>query len=193
MPEKRKKNPRRNYSWGCSLHNPNFQNEAKREAIDLKLIFYSHGNETHLPNKGFALSWFIASIWKWEFLELGNGLLNSFSDIAIWKACSFKIKGICRTSNSLTNAVFLHLNSSISLGERSHLSNHVVQKSHETSLTWHFRFKFPTPPRQRRHSPLLWVQMMVKCPGFAWGGRCWMFLAGSFTSSSRNAAPAPLD
>ena len=114
--KKEKKNPRRNGWWGCSLHNPIsdlplkplFQNEAKREAIDLKLIFYSHGNETHLPNKVFALmiSWFIASIWKWEFLELGNGLLNSFSDIAIWKACSFKIKGICRTSNSLTNAVF---------------------------------------------------------------------------------------
>ena len=103
--------------------------------------------------------------------------------------CSFKIKGICPTSNSLTNA----LNPSISLGERSHLSNQVVQKSHETSLTWHFRFKFPTPRGQRRHSPLLWVQMMVKCPGFAWGGRCRIFLPGSITSSSRKAAPAPLD
>ena len=153
--------------------------------LSAKLIFYSHGNETHLPNKGFALSWFIASIWKWEFLELGNGLLDSFSDIAIWNACSFRIKGICRTSNSLTNAVFLPLKPSISLGERSHLSNHVVQKSHETSLTWHFRYKFLTPPRQRRHSPLLWVQMMVKCPGFAWDGRCWIFPAGS--SQGRHA------
>ena len=35
---------------------PLFQNEAKHEAIDMKLIFYSHGNETHFPNKGFALS-----------------------------------------------------------------------------------------------------------------------------------------
>ena len=35
---------------------PLFQNEAKQEAIDMKLIFYSQGNETHFPNKGFALS-----------------------------------------------------------------------------------------------------------------------------------------
>ena len=36
---------------------PLFQNEAKQEAIAMmKMIFYSHGNETHFPNKGFALS-----------------------------------------------------------------------------------------------------------------------------------------
>ena len=35
---------------------PWFQNEAKPEAIDMKLIFYSHGNETHFPKKGFALN-----------------------------------------------------------------------------------------------------------------------------------------
>ena len=36
-----------------------------------KWFFYSHANITHFHKNGFALS----LIWKWEFLELGNGLL----------------------------------------------------------------------------------------------------------------------
>ena len=36
---------------------PLFQSEAKCEAIDMKMSFYSHANKTHFPqNKGFALS-----------------------------------------------------------------------------------------------------------------------------------------
>ena len=33
-----------------------FQSEAKCEAIDMKMSFYSHANRTHFHNKGFALS-----------------------------------------------------------------------------------------------------------------------------------------
>ena len=33
-----------------------FQNEAKCEAIDMKMISYSHANKTHFQNTGFALS-----------------------------------------------------------------------------------------------------------------------------------------
>ena len=35
------------------------------------MIFYSHANKTHFHKKDFAL----ASFWKWEVLELGNGPL----------------------------------------------------------------------------------------------------------------------
>ena len=33
-----------------------FQSEARCEAIDMKMKFYSHANETHYRKKGFALS-----------------------------------------------------------------------------------------------------------------------------------------
>jgi len=33
-----------------------FQSEAKCEAIDMKMIFHSHGNKTHFHINGFALS-----------------------------------------------------------------------------------------------------------------------------------------
>ena len=33
-----------------------FQNEAKCEAIDMKMIFNYYANKTHFHNKGFALS-----------------------------------------------------------------------------------------------------------------------------------------
>ena len=35
---------------------PQFQCEAKCETIDMKIIFYSHSNITHLHKKDFALS-----------------------------------------------------------------------------------------------------------------------------------------
>ena len=35
---------------------PLFQNEAKCEAIDMKMSYYSHVNKTHFHKKGFALS-----------------------------------------------------------------------------------------------------------------------------------------
>ena len=51
---------------------PLFQSEAKCEAIDIKMIFHSHANKTHFPkNKVLHFAW---PVWKWEFLELGNGL-----------------------------------------------------------------------------------------------------------------------
>ena len=33
---------------------PLFQSEAKCEAIDMNMIFYSHANRTHFHKKGFA-------------------------------------------------------------------------------------------------------------------------------------------
>ena len=50
---------------------PLFQSEAKCEAIDMKMSFYSHANKTHFHKKSFPLS--LSSFWKWEFLELRNG------------------------------------------------------------------------------------------------------------------------
>lgn len=50
-----------------SCHKPLFQREAKCKAIDMKLIFYTHPNKTHLHKKGFALSFILMSIletWK---------------------------------------------------------------------------------------------------------------------------------
>ena len=35
---------------------PLFQSNAKWEAIDMKMGFYSHANKTHFHEKGFALS-----------------------------------------------------------------------------------------------------------------------------------------
>ena len=35
---------------------PLFQSEAKYEAIDMEIIFFSHANKTRLHNEGFALS-----------------------------------------------------------------------------------------------------------------------------------------
>ena len=47
-----------------SCPKPLFQTEAKCEAIDMKIIVYSHANETHFhSSKVFHL----ASFWKWEF------------------------------------------------------------------------------------------------------------------------------
>ena len=37
---------------------PLFQNVAKREATDMKMIFYSHANKTHFHKKGIAFAWF---------------------------------------------------------------------------------------------------------------------------------------
>ena len=39
-----------------SSKNSHFQNEAKCEAIDMKMIFNYYANKTHFHNKGFALS-----------------------------------------------------------------------------------------------------------------------------------------
>ena len=33
-----------------------FQSEAKCEAIDMKMIFYSHANKTYFHHRGFAVS-----------------------------------------------------------------------------------------------------------------------------------------
>ena len=58
----------------ASSKKSHFQNEAKCEAIDMKMIFNYYANKTHFHNKGFALS----LVLKVRFLELGNGLLNTF-------------------------------------------------------------------------------------------------------------------
>ena len=39
-----------------SCKKSHFQNEAKCEAIHMKMISYSHANKTHFHNTGFALS-----------------------------------------------------------------------------------------------------------------------------------------
>ena len=44
-----------------------------RKAIDMKIIFYSHANETHYRKKSFALS----LVLKVRNLKPGNGLLSS--------------------------------------------------------------------------------------------------------------------
>ena len=42
-----------------------FQSEAKCEAIDFKMIFYSHANRTHFHNKGFTFSLVLnVSFWN---------------------------------------------------------------------------------------------------------------------------------
>ena len=38
-----------------SCLNPVFRSEAKSKAIDMKMNFYSHVNNTHFLKKGFAL------------------------------------------------------------------------------------------------------------------------------------------
>lgn len=58
----------------------------------------------------------------------------------------------CRINHSFTNAVFLP--SLISLWERSHVYLILFLLDSRQSETWHFWFKFPTPPRQRSNS---WV------------------------------------
>ena len=51
---------------------PLFQREAKCDAIDMKMIFHSYANKTHLHKKGFALS----LVLKVRVLQLGNGILS---------------------------------------------------------------------------------------------------------------------
>ena len=54
-----------NYLSFPSCLKPLFQSEAKCEAIDFKMIFYSHTNRTHFHNKGFALSLVLnVSFWN---------------------------------------------------------------------------------------------------------------------------------
>ena len=69
------------FKISCTLHlttnrpfprcfKPPFQSEAKCKAMDMKIIFYSRTNKTTSTREVFH----IASFWKWEFLELGNGI-----------------------------------------------------------------------------------------------------------------------
>ena len=53
---------------------PLYQNEVKRSAVDMKMIFHFHANKTHFTRKVVHL----ASFWKWGFLELWSGLFHSF-------------------------------------------------------------------------------------------------------------------
>ena len=42
-----------------SCPKPLFHNEAKGEAIDMKIIFYPHANKTHFHKKGLHLASFL--------------------------------------------------------------------------------------------------------------------------------------
>ena len=74
----------------------------------------------------------------------------------------------CQINHSFTNAVFLP--SLISLWERSHLYGILFLSDSRQSETWHFWFKFPTPPRQRSNS---WV-----LPRYKWWSNAWCFPRG---------------
>ena len=50
---------------------PLFQSEA----FDMKLKLYFHANKTHF----YRTSMYQTSFWKWEFLEIGNGLLHKLT------------------------------------------------------------------------------------------------------------------
>ena len=71
-PEWRNYNQVQNEIGHASCPKPLFQSEAKCESIDMKNIFYSHANKLIFTRKVF----YLASFWKWEFLELGNGLIG---------------------------------------------------------------------------------------------------------------------
>ena len=56
-----------------------FQNEAKCEAIDMKMIFNYYANKTHFHNKGFALSLILKVRFfgtrKWPIVLLEQSIL----------------------------------------------------------------------------------------------------------------------
>ena len=59
---------------------PLFQSEAKCEAIDMKMISYSHVKKTSFSQGRFYTTW--------EFLELGNCLLKTLRQINIKRISS---------------------------------------------------------------------------------------------------------
>ena len=62
------------------------------------MIFYSHLNKTHFHKNDFAL----ASFWKWEVLELGNGpLLLVLLEHSTWASDSPRSQSFCAVSNQL--------------------------------------------------------------------------------------------
>ena len=75
---------------------PLFQSEAKCEATDMKMIFHSHANKTHLYKKGFALSVVLKvrvfATQKWH-------ILKSLRD-----SVRKKIKNVVRTNVEATLA-----------------------------------------------------------------------------------------
>ena len=52
---------------------------SQSDAFDMKLKFDFHANKTHFHKK----SLYQTSFWKWEFLELGNGLLHIYCRILL--------------------------------------------------------------------------------------------------------------
>ena len=76
-----------------SCSKPLFQSEAWCKTIDMKMIFNSHANKTRFHKKGFHL----ASIWKWEFPELGNGLKLSNSKASILREETSRACGSCKS------------------------------------------------------------------------------------------------
>ena len=68
-----------------------FQSEAKCEAIDMKMIFNCDANKTHFHNKVSHL----ASLWKWDVLDLGNGLLTSSTLNFVISDSDVQEKGHC--------------------------------------------------------------------------------------------------
>ena len=69
---KLKQNHRRNRPF-ANLPKPLFKNETKGKAIDIKLIVYSHVNNTHFHKKDFELS----LVLKGRVFGTRNGLLLS--------------------------------------------------------------------------------------------------------------------
>ena len=72
---------------------PLFQSEAKCQAIDMKIIFYSHTNETHFPRKVLHL----ASYWKRMVLELGNCPTATIKIFCVWTTRSTPPLSFCQT------------------------------------------------------------------------------------------------
>ena len=56
---------------------PLFQSETMYEAIDMKMIIYSHANKTHFHNKGFTLSFVLKneSFWNSELSYFARSLV----------------------------------------------------------------------------------------------------------------------
>ena len=62
-----------------SYSKPLFQNETKREAIDVTMIFYSHAQKTYFHKKGLSISLVLKQ-------RLGVTLTTYLMSVAVW-AC----------------------------------------------------------------------------------------------------------
>ena len=70
-----------------SSKKPHFQNEAKCEAIDMKMIFNYYANISHFHNKGFALS----LVLKVRFFGIPSSKKPHFQNEAKCEAIDMKM------------------------------------------------------------------------------------------------------